>query len=377
MATESPEKQIIFIIAGEESGDLHGAKLVEALKARKPDLCFVGHGGKQMEAAGVEIIERVENLAVMGFSEVIRHLFYFRRVMKDTVARIRTLQPLRIILIDYPGFNLRLARRLKSAGIPITYFILPQVWAWKENRIKTIQRHIDQALSIFPFEKDWFDNRGVETGFFGHPFADPVSASLSREEFFDKHGIKADDKLLVLFPGSRQQEIDRHWTSFLGTARLLNAKFPNLKIIVGHAPGVVIDPRPPEVLFESDEPQLALRYGHTALIASGTATLEAAVYNIPAVVAYRLSSPSYWLARRLVKLKYVSMVNLIADQPVVSELLQNDMTIERLTSALEVIMADGNEREKMLENYRHVRLALGKPGAYDRAAGEILKRTAK
>lgn len=140
---------------------------------------------------------------------------------------------------------------------------------------------------------------------------------------------------------------------------------------------MVIDPRPPEVLFESDEPQLALRYGHTALIASGTATLEAAVYNIPAVVAYRLSSPSYWLARRLVKLKYVSMVNLIADQPVVSELLQNDMTIERLTSALEVIMADGNEREKMLENYRHVRLALGKPGAYDRAAGEILKRTAK
>ncbi len=328
-----------------------------------------------MQAAGVELLEHVENLSVMGFTEVLKHLRYFNRVMRTTRNTISEQKPVRIILIDYPGFNLRLARKLQNSGIPITYFILPQVWAWKENRIKTIKRYIDQTLCIFPFEEEWFRSHGVEASFTGHPFADSEPASLTRDEFYAKHQLNPDDRLLVLFPGSRQQEIDRHWTAFLGAARLVVKKHVQYKIMLGRAPEVNFDPLPADILVETDEPQLALRYGHGALVASGTATLEAAVFSIPAVVAYRLSSSSYWLAKRMVKLPFVSMVNLIANEPVVPELLQNKMTVERLSDKLELLLENGPEQQKMLAGYQKVKAALGRPGAYSRAAIAITNRS--
>ena len=371
----NPDAKLFFIIAGEESGDLHGARLVEKIRQQESNAWFVGHGGNKMAAAGVEILEPADKLAVMGFTEVIKHLAYFKKVMRTTVETIERLYPTRIILIDYPGFNLRLARKIFHLGIPVTYFILPQVWAWKEKRVKIIRKYFDQVLSIFPFEEEWYRKRKVAAQFIGHPFAEQSVAALTQDEFYQKHGLTADEKLLVLFPGSRQQEVNRHWPVFLPAAQNIVQSSNSIRIIVGKAPNVELKPLPADILVESDDPRLALRYGQAALVASGTATLEAAVYNIPAVVAYRLSAPTYYLARLMVRLPYVAMVNLIAGKQVVPELLQNQLTVENLKQAVTPLLNDTNEQETQLSGYAKVRQILGAPGAYRRAAEAILAET--
>ncbi len=371
----NPDVKLFFIVAGEDSGDLHGARLVEEIRQQESNVRFVGHGGDKMAAAGVEIFEPADKLAVMGFTEVVKHLAYFKKVMRTTVETIERLYPTRIILIDYPGFNLRLARNIFHLGIPVTYFILPQVWAWKEKRVKIIRKYFDQVLSIFPFEEEWYRKRKVAAQFIGHPFAEQSVAALTQDEFYQKHGLSAEEKLLVLFPGSRQQEVDRHWPVFLPAALKIAQSSNSIRIIVGKAPNVELKPLPDTILVESADPRLALRYGQAALVASGTATLEAAVYDIPAVVAYRLSAPTYYLARLMVRLPHVAMVNLIAGKQVVPELLQNQLTVENLMQAVTPLLNDTNERETLLSGYAEVRQTLGAPGAYRRAAKAILAET--
>ena len=187
-----------FIIAGEASGDMHGGKLISQIKYAHPNSRFIGHGGERMIESGLEIIEHVDQLAVMGFSEVIKHLPFLMNVMGNSLGKLREIRPDRIILIDYPGFNLRLAKNCKGLRIPITYFILPQLWAWKEKRIKFFHRYIDQALSIFPFEQDWFEERGVPTNYVGHPFTEIDEIKISKEAFLSKHKILEDKKVLTL-----------------------------------------------------------------------------------------------------------------------------------------------------------------------------------
>ncbi len=373
-SSPSGESQAInfFIIAGEESGDLHGAQLVNHIKKLDPAVRFTGLGGDQMKAAGVELLEHVDNLAIMGFTEVIRHLSFFHRLMDRTVAAIASQRPQRIIVIDYPGFNLRLIKRIAGLGIPITYFILPQVWAWKENRVKILRKYLDQALCIFPFEENWFQQRNVPAKFVGHPFSDGLPEYISRDEFYSRHGLKKDEQLLVLFPGSRQQEVDRLWPSFLTAAQKITAKLPDIRIIAGRAPSVKLNPLPAEVVVEDNDPRLALKYGRAVLVASGTATLEAAVHDIPAVVAYRLSALTYRLARIMVKIKFVAMVNLVAERQVVPELLQNNFSIDNLADAVEPLLVESEKRNEMLSGYQDVRNALGPAGAYGRAAKLVL-----
>ena len=373
--TGQKHNQLFFIVAGEESGDLHGSRLVEAIRQQAPGIRFIGHGGDRLAAAGMEIIEHIDNLAVMGFTEVIKHLTYFNRVMNKTVATIENRHPARIILIDYPGFNLRLARKIFPLGIPVTYFILPQVWAWREGRVKIIRRYIDQVLSIFPFEEAWFRKRKVAAQFVGHPFAEQQAPELTKEAFYQKHALSPDTKPLVIFPGSRQQEVDRHWPVFIQAAREIANTDSTTSIIVGQAPNIELDPLPEDIRVESDNPRLALRYGRAALVASGTATLEAAVYTIPAVVAYRLSNLTYYLARLLVNLPHVSMVNLIAGEQVVPELIQNRLTVKNIRQAVEPLLDDTAARKSQLAGYSAVREALGEPGAYQRAAAAIMTET--
>ena len=309
---------------------------------------------------------------MMGFSEVIKQLPYMKRVMSQTIKIIKEISPSRIILIDYPGFNLRLIKRISSLNIPITYFILPQIWAWKESRIKILRDFVDQSLSIFPFEQDWFKQRGVNVNFVGHPFTELDPPKISRDNFFSKHKLNPDKPLLVLLPGSRQQEVDQHWKIFLITVQLLRLSTPELQVVVGKAPSATLSPLPDNIYVEENT-ITALHYGNVALIASGTATLEAAVINIPMVVCYRMSFFSWFLIKKLSKVSFASIVNLIGKKEIVPEFLQNEMTSENLYKALGLLLNDSEKRNSMYTGFSEVRKALGKPGAYTRSAEAILK----
>jgi lipid-A-disaccharide synthase len=364
----------IFIIAGEESGDLHGSHLVQEMLKLNPNIKFIGHGGNKMAAAGVEIVEHISTLSIVGFTEVLKHLPYMFNVMSKTIETIREIRPSRVILIDYPGFNLRLAKKLGGLNIPITYFILPQVWAWKEKRAEIIKNYIDQALSIVPFEKDWFNERGINIDFVGHPFVDMKKPSFTKKDFFSKHLLTLNKPLLVLLPGSRQQEIDRHWPIFNNVIKKLHDIFPNIQFIIGQAPDIILPTHPEFIHIEKDSPRLTLNYGDAGLIASGTATLEAAVLSLPAVVCYKISKITYWLGKRLTKVKYLSLINLIANRQIVPEFIQHQMTAEALVKAVIPLLSDTPERAKMISGYKQITEKLGIHGVYRRAAKLIAEK---
>ena len=362
-----------FIVAGEPSGDLHGSKLIKAIKDLNPNSSFMGHGGDSMRDEGMNIIEHIDSLAIMGFAEVLRHLPRMNKIMRNTVGAIERSKPDRVILIDYPGFNLRLAKNCRPHGIPVTYFIMPQLWAWKENRIKYFHQYIDQSLSIFPFEQEWFEQRDVPTNYVGHPFNEGLDPKLSKAEFYSKHNLNDDDTLLALIPGSRQQEIDRHLTLYYNSALSLKSKIDNLKIIVTKADNVDFN-LPDDVIIESTDIYGAMKYSKAAITTSGTASLECAIMDTPEVVCYKLSQISYLISSLMNKSPFISMVNLIAGRMVVPEFLQRQVTQNNIIEALIPLLSDTVERKKMLEGMSQVRRSLGMPGAYDRAAEAILKR---
>ena len=364
-----------FLVAGEPSGDLHGGKLIRAMQNIHPNSTFMGHGGNAMKDAGMQILEHTDDLAIMGFVEVIKHLPRMMKIMGKTIDTITRTKPDRVILIDYPGFNLRLGKNIQHLGIPITYFILPQVWAWKEKRVETMKAVLDQALSIFPFEQDWFETRGLPTNYVGHPFAEQEHVDETSKDFYQRHDLTIEHPVLVLLPGSRQQEVDRHWPIFLKTVERLKQDNPNLQIMVGKAVNVSFTPIPNTFKIE-DNARKAMVAGTAALVSSGTATLECAVEDTPMVVCYKLSGVSWWIANTMASVKYASMVNLIADEIIVPEFLQQDMTASNLVAAvLPLLDHKNNLRKKMLTGFEKVRRTLGMPGVYDRAAESILSKT--
>ena len=364
-----------FLVAGEPSGDLHGGKLIRAMQNIHPNSTFMGHGGNAMKDAGMQILEHTDDLSIMGFVEVIKHLPRMMKIMGKTIDTITRTKPDRVILIDYPGFNLRLGKNIQHLGIPITYFILPQVWAWKEKRVETMKAVLDQALSIFPFEQDWFETRGLPTNYVGHPFAEQEHVDETSKDFYQRHDLTIEHPVLVLLPGSRQQEVDRHWPIFLKTVERLKQDNPNLQIMVGKAVNVSFTPIPNTFKIE-DNARKAMVAGTAALVSSGTATLECAVEDTPMVVCYKLSGVSWWMANIMASVKYASMVNLIADEIIVPEFLQQDMTASNLVAAvLPLLDHKNNLRKKMLTGFEKVRRTLGMPGVYDRAAESILSKT--
>ena len=364
-----------FLVAGEPSGDLHGGKLIRAMQNIHPNSTFMGHGGNAMKDAGMQILEHTDDLSIMGFVEVIKHLPRMMKIMGKTIDTITRTKPDRVILIDYPGFNLRLGKNIQHLGIPITYFILPQVWAWKEKRVETMKAVLDQALSIFPFEQDWFETRGLPTNYVGHPFAEQEHVDETSKDFYQRHNLTIEHPVLVLLPGSRQQEVDRHWPIFLKTVERLKQDNPNLQVMVGKAANVSFTPIPNTFKIE-DNARKAMVAGTAALVSSGTATLECAVEDTPMVVCYKLSGVSWWMANTMASVKYASMVNLIADEIIVPEFLQQDMTASNLVAAvLPLLDHKNNLRKKMLTGFEKVRRTLGMPGVYDRAAESILSKT--
>lgn len=373
-STKSKLNKRIFIVAGEESGDVHGSHLVSEMLKIDPELSFYGHGGDKMKMAGVEIIEHITKLSLVGFTEVIKHLPYMRTVMNGTIETIKDMKPVRVILIDYPGFNLRLAKKLKNLGVPVTYFILPQVWAWKEKRYKILQRCTDQSISIIPFEKEWFNARNFEIDYVGNPLVDSVKPVGSKKDYFKKHSLKIDQPLLALLPGSRQQEIDQHWPIFSKTIIKLRNIFPNLQFIIGKAPNVIIGDVPKYVKIESDSVKLTMAHGDAGLIASGTASLEATINGLPCVACYKTSGITHWLGKKLSKVNYLSLTNLIAGKKIIAEFIQWDMQPDRLIKAIVPLLSDTPARSRLIEGYDEVINSMGEPGVYQRTARLISKK---
>ncbi len=364
----------IFIVAGEPSGDIHAAKLVSALKVISPKTKFFGNGGDKMTESGVEIIHHINDLSVMGFIEVVKHLPRLLHIMKNTLSAIKNIKPDRIILVDYPGFNLRLAKKIKKLkmDIPVTYFILPQLWAWKESRIKIMKKTIDQSISIFPFEAEWFNSRGLDTFYAGHPFIEKNYDLDDKTKFFNKHNFKQDRPIIVLLPGSRQQEIDYHWPIFLKTVAILNKKTPGVQTIVVKYNNVTLNPVPAHIKIEVSM-RSAMKYGTAAISSSGTATLECALANLPTVVCYKMSYINWILFNFFGKVKYISIVNLIANKRIIPELIQHKMNPDNLTKKiLPYLDIKSNKRKATIKKYKKLRKKLGSTGVFDRIANIIV-----
>ena len=364
----------VFIVAGEPSGDIHAAKLVSALKVISPKTKFLGNGGDKMAESGVEIIHHINDLSVMGFIEVVKHLPRLLHIMKNTLSAIKNIKPDRIILVDYPGFNLRLAKKIKKLkmDIPVTYFILPQLWAWKESRIKIMKKTIDQSISIFPFEEEWFNSRGLDTFYAGHPFIEKNYDIDDTTKKINKHNFKQDRPIIVLLPGSRQQEIDYHWPIFLKTVAILNKKTPGVQTIVVKYNNVTLNPVPAHIKIEVSM-RSAMKYGTAAISSSGTATLECALANLPTVVCYKMSYINWILFNFFGKVKYISIVNLIANKRIIPELIQHKMNPDNLTKKiLPYLDIKSNKRKATIKKYKKLRKKLGSTGVFDRIANIIV-----
>jgi len=311
----------------------------------------------------------------MGFVEVIRHLVFFRKLIERVLSEIEKESPNQIILIDYPGFNLRLAKKIKNKfDIPITYYISPQLWAWKEKRINMIKKHIDQMLVIFPFEEQWYKNRGVEATFVGHPIFDEWIPS-TKEELCKLLNLNHEKKILVLYPGSRLQEVKKHLPILVQAAKILKDKIPSIQVILGAAPQIdwTLWNFPDWIQVESKYPQKALECGDLGFVASGTSTVEATVFGTPMIVTYKMATLSWWLSKILVNVPFAGMVNILAEKEIMPELLQENATVEKLYSTALSILENLEILQKMKEDLSLIQNKLKGEGASIRAAIKILE----
>ena len=361
-----------FISVGEPSGDIHAAKLVLSLKKISPNIKFIGNGGDKMIEAGVDVKNHIDKMSIMGFVEVLKSYNRLSKILNNTVSEIKISRPDKILLVDYPGFNLRLVKKIKNLNIPITYFILPQTWAWKENRILFMKETISDFISIFPFETNWYNSKGLKTYYPGHPFLDDEYKRDENNLFLEKHNLKNDDSLLVLLPGSRQQEINNHWPVFLETIFLLKEKLPSLRFCLVKSNNVIIKNIPDFIIIESSTNNV-LKHGTAAISSSGTVNLECALAEIPTIVCYKTSYINWMIFKIFGKVNFISIVNLISEEKIIPELIQGDMTSTKiLPPLLEYLSPSSKNRKETIEKYKKIRTKLGSPGVFDRAAKHII-----
>ncbi len=373
----------LLLSAGEASGDMYAARLATALKLRM-DVSIFGMGGPQMRAAGVEIITDYSEVSVVGITEVLKRLPSLVGAMRRIVEEAEDRKPPLAILTDFPGFHLRLARKLKSRGIRNVYYICPQFWAWRPWRVNLVRRRFAEALCIFPFEEKFYGDAGVPVKFIGHPLVGQVNATVTREEFSAKHGLAPLRRIITILPGSRWGEIEHHLPVLAAAVSEIVKSFPDqVEFIVAVAQGMDVNrvkakfPSGSPVHFAEGDTYNALAAADLAIVSSGTATIETALLGKPMIVFYRVSDLTARLAKPLVRTKYFSMVNLIAGRAVVPELIQKDFTAHKIASEAAKLLSPTAEGSKaladMIAGLQEVRSLLGPPGAVERAAGEIVK----
>jgi lipid-A-disaccharide synthase len=361
-------REILFV-AGEASGDLHAAGVARELVSRGAPFRLTGIGGDQMKAAGVELIEHTGNLAVMGFVEVLEYIPKHLSLLRDIKRRLRSGNVAAVVLIDYPDFNMMVASASAEIGVPVLYYITPQVWAWRMGRVAKLARTVTKAAVILPFEEALLRKGGVSATFVGHPLLDRAEAMPSREDARAAIGVSSGDRVLALFPGSRRQEIDHLLDAFVAVARELEGRIPGLKPVVAVAPRITLDPsRCPYPMVRSSS-FTVLRAADAALCKSGTTTLEAAVAGCPLAVAYRVAPLNYLVAKSLVRIPHIALVNVVAGREVVPEFVQDALQPEAVADTLQPLLnPQSAERRTMVEGLSAVRASLGAPGAAARVA---------
>jgi lipid-A-disaccharide synthase len=359
----------IFLSAGEASGEHYGTMLIEEIRRLEPGTDFFGMGGQRMEALGFRRIVRSEDVAVMGITEVIQHLPRIYGEYRKLRASLTAEKPDIAVLIDFPDVNLRLARDLHKLGIPVIFFVSPQLWAWKKHRIRQVQRYVDRMLVIFPFEEPFYRKHGVEARFVGHPLADLDQPTITRQAFADQYGLDASKQWIGLLPGSREKEVRLNLPEMLRAARNLNedcefllplaatltpAQVSSVAEMVHAAQST---PGPLRITLVKDA-RAALFHARASVVASGTATVEAALIGNPFLVVYRVSALTYSIVRRIVSVPFVAMVNLVAGRLVVPELIQSDFCSANVVSHLRRLLHDEDARRRMRQDLGEVRSLL-------------------
>jgi lipid-A-disaccharide synthase len=365
-----------YLIAGEASGDLHASNLMRELKSRDPEAAFRCWGGDLMESQGATLVKHYRDLAFMGFMEVVSHLPTILKNFRLCEKDLLVWQPEVLILVDYPGFNLRMAKFAKQNGIRVFYYISPQLWAWHSSRVKTIKKWVDRMFVILPFEQDFYARYNYHVDFQGHPLLDVINEDMivqTRQEFLDSHALP-DHPVIALLPGSRKMEIEKMLKIMIS----VRSAFPGYQFVIAGAPSIR-DNFYTDLIKDTDigvvtnQTYHLLSHSAAALVTSGTATLETALIGVPQVVCYRGNMLSYLIARRLVHIQYISLVNLICNRSVVPELIQQELTRENLVNTLNSVLVPGPDRKAIQEGYVELKQKLGGRGASARIAGLMIQ----
>ena len=373
-------KKSILVVAGEVSGDLHAAKVVQAVKARAPETVFWGIGGDDLHAGGVELLQHTDRMSVMGLAEVLRHYRFLKGAFDQVLSEVDRRKPDAALLVDYPGFNLRLAAALKKRGVKVYYYICPKVWAWNKKRIPKMAKIIDRLMVVFPFEAEVFQGTELQVDFVGNPLVaqiDEFLATPSRELPWGS------ERRIALLPGSRKQEILRILPSILAAAKRLEAQLPEVSFMIA-SPNARIEALVNEQIEQcADRPsRLGVVCGHArelmhqadaAMVTSGTATLETALIGTPQIIVYKTSPATYWFARSVLTIRHIGLVNIVAKRTVCPELIQQDATPKSMADAIFRLLADTAERREMLAGYEEVRQRLGERNAAENAADILLE----
>ncbi len=374
-----PHLKTILIISGEPSGDLHASNLVKELAARRPGLKFFGMGGSRSKAAGVEITVDISGLALVGVVEVIKNISSIQKAHEELLKRVDERRPDLAILVDYPGFNLRLARELKRRSIPIVYYISPQIWAWGMSRIKIIKECVKKIVVFFKFEEELYKKNGVDVEFVGHPLLDIVKITLPKKAVFNKYGLNEDKITVALLPGSRAIEIKRLLPVLVDTSSMIAQRIGSVQFIISKVKDLPLDLYEADIkragidirLVEDDTYNI-LASSDFAMVASGTATLETALIGTPLVIIYKTNPITCFLSRLFMRTPFLGLVNIIAGKEIAPEFLQERATPKHIAKVVAALLDDPAALAKMRDDLKRVASSLGEPGAVRRAADAIL-----
>jgi len=368
-----------MIITGEVSGDLIGASLIKELKSLKPDLMVTGIGGDKMKSVEMDLMYHTDQMAFLGFAEVVKHIPFIRKVQKNLIDVIKKEEIGCVVLIDYPGFNLSIAKKLKPLGVKIIYYVSPQLWAWAKGRVKKVRKLVDKMLVVFPFEVEFYRKENVNVEYVGHPLLERINQYnfLSRDQFFSKFKLVKGKEILLVMPGSRKQEVKAIFPEAIKAANKLAQQF-NLQVVVARSKNIDEKYFRQNISSEKfvtieDHNYELMKYSHFGIIKSGTSTLEAGFFALPMIVVYKTSPLTYMIGRQLVKLDRIGMVNILLDEMVVPELIQSEANSENIFNTASIILSDMKTYEKMKNKLGNVKEKLGSDGASKKAARSILE----